>query len=118
MLHRRVDSLTGTESEAHGPGWRSRRLITADDGIGYSFHITKIDEGARLEFEYSNHRETVYCVRGRGSVEEVSTGRIVELEPGSLYSVGTGEPHIFAASTEMHLVCVFDPPLHGNEEAD
>lgn len=118
MFHRRVDSVTGTEREAHGPGWWSRRLITADDGLTYSFHVTSIDEGARLEFEYENHRETVYCVEGRGSVEEMGTGKIVQLEPGSLYSVGPGEPHTFTATTDMHLVCVFDPPLHGNEEAD
>jgi L-ectoine synthase len=118
MFFRDVVSIAGTEREAHGPGWRSRRLITADDGLDYSFHFTEIDEGAQLEFEYTNHRETVFCIEGLGQVEDVSTGKIVELAPGSLYSVGIKEPHIFHATTNMHLVCVFDPPLKGSEEAD
>jgi L-ectoine synthase len=118
MFFREIASVAGTEHDVYGSGWRSRRLITADDGLRYSFHFTEIDEGARLEFEYANHRETVYCVEGSGNVEEVTTGRVVDLGPGSLYSVGSGEPHVFTAATSMRLVCVFDPPLHGTEEAD
>jgi L-ectoine synthase len=118
MFFREVASIAGTEQDGYGPGWRSRRLITADDGLDYSFHFTEVDEGSRLEFEYTNHRETVFCVDGLARVEDVSTGKIVELRPGSLYSVGTREPHVFSATTNMRLVCVFDPPLHGSEEAD
>jgi L-ectoine synthase len=118
MFFREISSVTGTAHDVRGLGWRSRRLITADDELHYSFHFTEIDEGARLEFAYTNHRETVYCVEGLGNVTEVITGKVVELVPGSLYSVGTGEPHIFTANTAMQLICVFDPPLHGTEEAD
>jgi L-ectoine synthase len=118
MFFREITTVAGTEHDVHGAGWRSRRLITANDGLVYSFHFTEIDEGARLEFEYASHRETVYCVEGRGNVEDVSTGKVVELGPGNLYSVGPGEPHIFTAKTAMRLVCVFDPPLQGSEEAD
>jgi L-ectoine synthase len=118
MLIRHLEEISGTERDVEGPGWRSRRLVVAEDGLKYSFHVTTLVEGAHLRFEYRHHRETVYCVEGEGTIEDLTTATKVELGPGSLYSVGVGEPHIVTATTPMTLVCVFDPPLHGTEEAD
>lgn len=118
MLIRHLDQISGTERDVHGGGWRSRRLVVADDGLKYSFHVTTLDEGARLQFEYRDHRETVFCIEGEGIIEDLTAGRREELAPGSLYSAGIGEPHVITANTAMRLVCVFDPPLAGTEEAD
>lgn len=118
MLKRRLDQVDGTERDVRGEGWRSRRLLVADDGIPYSFHITILDSGARLRFEYARHRETVYCIEGRGTLNDLGAGEVFPMEPGSLYSAGIGEPHEIVASTEMTLACVFNPPLQGAEEAD
>jgi L-ectoine synthase len=118
MLIRHLDQVSGTERDVHGPGWRSRRLVVADDGLKYSFHVTVLEAGARLQFEYRDHRETVFCVAGEGSIEDLTAGRTEPLTPGSIYSAGIGEPHVVTADTEMRLVCVFDPPLSGTEEAD
>jgi L-ectoine synthase len=117
MLIRHLDEISNTERDVHGSGWRSRRLLVAGDGLDYSFHVTTLDEGARLHFEYEDHRETVYCLQGEGRIEELSTGRTERITPGSIYSAGIGEPHVIIADTRMHLVCVFDPPLAGTEEA-
>ncbi len=89
----------------------------ADDGLTYSFHATTLDQGARLKFEYEDHRETVFCIEGEGRLEDLSDGRTERLTPGSIYSAGIGEPHVITADTPMSLVCVFDPPLAGIEEA-
>jgi L-ectoine synthase len=118
MLIRHLHEVSGTERDVEGSGWRSRRLVVAEDGLKYSFHITTLAAGARLQFEYRDHRETVYCIEGEGVIEDLAAERRVELGPGSLYSAGIGEPHIITASTPMRLVCVFDPPLQGTEEAD
>jgi len=118
MLKRKLDDVGGTERDVHGPGWRSRRLIVAEDGLPYSLHVTVLDRGARLQFEYAHHHETVYCIEGKGTVNDLSTDEVVTLNPGSVYSAGIGEPHEVVASTEMTLVCVFNPPLEGFEEAD
>lgn len=118
MLKRRLDQVDGTERDVHGEGWRSRRLIVAEDGVPYSFHITVLDRGVRLRFEYGRHRETVYCIEGEGTISDLSAGETVTLEPGGLYSAGIGEPHEIVALTEMTLVCIFNPPLEGTEEAD
>jgi L-ectoine synthase len=118
MLTRHLDDVTDTPRDVHGPGWRSRRLIVAEDGLDYSFHVTILDEGVSLRFEYENHRETVYCISGEGQIDDLATGEVFSLNPGSVYSVGAGEPHLVTAFTEMELVCVFNPPLTGTEEAD
>jgi L-ectoine synthase len=118
MLIRSLDQIDGTERDVHGEGWRSRRLVVAEDGTSYSFHITVLDSAARLRFEYSRHRETVYCIEGKGTISDLSSGETMGLEPGGLYSAGVGEPHEIVAITEMRLACVFTPPLQGTEEAD
>ncbi len=118
MLIRHLDQISGTECDVYGPGWRSRRLVVAGDGLKYSFHVTILEAGARLQFEYRDHRETVFCVEGEGTIEDLTAGRIEKVSPGSIYSAGIGEPHVITANTVMRLVCVFDPPLSGTEEAD
>lgn len=116
-LIRHLDEISGTERDVFGRSWRSHRLIVAEDGLKYSFHVTVLEEGARLEFEYRDHPETACCIDGRGRIEDLSHGRAAELGPGSVYSAGIEEPHRITAATEMTLVCVFDPPLTGTEEA-
>lgn len=117
MLIRHLDQISDTERDVLGQGWRSRRLIVADDGLHYSFHLTTLDDGARLEFEYEDHRETVYCIEGEGEIQDLATKRVERITPGTIYSAGIGEPHVITAETTMSLVCVFDPPLTGIEEA-
>jgi L-ectoine synthase len=118
MLTRRLEQIDGTERDVRGEGWRSRRLVVAEDGTPYSFHITVLDRGARLHFEYTRHRETVYCIEGEGTITDVASGETIALEPGGLDSAGTGELHEIVALSEMTLACVFTPPLDGTEEAD
>lgn len=118
MITRSVSEVVGSERDVHGPGWKSRRLIVADDDVGYSLHETILEPGVELRFEYLNHRETVYCIDGAGSVEDLNSGRRVPLRPGSTYSAGIGEPHVVRADTEVKVLCVFTPALTGTEEAD
>jgi L-ectoine synthase len=105
---RRVDSR----------GWHSVRLLLKDDGMGFSFHITTIHAGAELEMEYRNHLESVYCVSGAGSLEEVATGRRFEIRPGVIYALDRHDRHVLRARSEMVMACVFNPPLTGREVHD
>lgn len=118
MLRRRLSAVNDTDRDVRDDWWRSRRLLVAEDGLPYSFHITIIHPGASLQFEYERHRETVYCIAGSGTVLDKSTGETFDMERGTLYSAGIGEAHEVVANTEMTLVCVFDPPLEGTEGAD
>lgn len=118
MLARDVRDILGTERDVAGEGWKSRRLLLARDGLKYSVHETTIEAGTRLRFTYQVHRETVYCIEGEGSVRDVAGGETWPIRPGSLYSVGVGDDHVVTSVTELKLVCIFDPPLEGREEAD
>jgi L-ectoine synthase len=118
MIIRHVEEVLGTDRDVLGDGWKSRRLVLAAEGIGYSVHETTLEAGISLPFEYAHHRETVYCVSGEGRIEDLSSGRAASLSPGGLYSAGIGEPHRITTATEMRLLCIFTPPLAGTEEAD
>jgi len=118
MFVRSVKDILGTDQDVAGNGWRSRRLILARDGLKYSVHETILEANVALRFAYASHRETVYCIEGEGSVRNLVTGETWELRPGSLYSVGIGDDHVVTTQSAMKLVCIFDPPLEGQEEAD
>ena len=118
MIIRNVADVIGTARDVHGDGWKSRRLVLAGEGADYSVHETTLEEGIRLRFEYERHRETVYCVEGEGTLQDVGADQVVTITPGCLYSAGVGEEHVITAHTEMKLVCVFTPALSGTEEAD
>jgi L-ectoine synthase len=118
MFTRSVAGIIGTDRDVSGPGWKSRRLVLAEDGLPFSMHETIVEAGSELSFAYRSHSETVYCVQGNGSVQDVARGTTTQLEPGSLYSVGIGDEHVLRAGTEMTFLCVFAPPLLGRESAD
>ncbi len=101
-----------------GTGWDSTRLILKNDGMGFSFHITRIFKGGELHFHYQNHLESVYCVSGKGSVEDTATGQVYPIEAGTVYVLDKNDKHILRADTEMEMACVFNPPLHGKEVHD
>jgi L-ectoine synthase len=118
MFSRSVQEIIGTERDVHGKGWKSRRLVLAGDGLPFSVHETIVEAGAILRFSYRAHSETVYCIEGRGTVEDVAAGKVYQLEPGTLYTVGIGDDHTLKAETEIKFLCIFEPPLVGTEEAD
>jgi L-ectoine synthase len=118
MFVKHVKEIIGTERDASGEGWKSRRLILAQDGLKYSVHETTIDETVSLRFCYAGHCETVYCIDGVGSIQNLKTGEKWDIKPGTIYSVGIGDDHLVESQTVMKLLCIFDPPLKGQEEAD
>ena len=120
MIVKHLDQLIGTSAEVDTPGWTSRRFILKSDGMGYSVHDTVIKAGANLEMEYRNHLETVYCVEGEGEIEDIATGEVHPIRPGTLYALNRNDRHYLRANkrTHMRMVCVFNPPLTGFEVHD
>jgi len=113
-----VDSVIGTARDASGDGWKSRRLVLASEGRPYSVHETTVAAGARLHFCYRHHSETVYCLKGAAKLTNFDDGRTYNIGPGGLYSVSIGDDHQLDVTEECVFICVFNPPLHGQEEAD
>jgi L-ectoine synthase len=118
MIVRNLHDARGGRRRVEADGWNSVRLLLKDDGMGFSFHITTIYEGADLPMHYKNHLESVYCVSGNGSIEDLETGEIHEIEPGTIYALDRNDRHVLRARTEMVMACVFNPPLNGLEVHD
>ena len=120
MIVRRLRDCSGTEREVDTAQWTSRRLLLADDGMGFSMHDTIIKAGESIPMEYRNHLEAVYCVEGRGSILDKATGETHPLEAGTLYALDRHDAHVLTAGpdTPMRMVCVFNPPVTGREVHD
>ena len=120
MIVKHLDDLLGTPAEVDSDGWTSRRFILKNDRMGYSVNDTIIKKDAVLEMEYRNHLETVYCIEGEGEIEDLGTGKVHPIRPGTLYALDKHDRHILRANkgTHMRMVCVFNPPLTGLEVHD
>ena len=95
--------------------WTSVRMLLAQDGMGFSFHITFLEAGSEHTFHYKNHFESVYCMQGKGSITDLATGETHEIKPGVMYALNLHDKHILRAEEELHMACCFNPPVTGNE---
>lgn len=118
MIIRDLKQANATSRRVVSKGWESARLLLKDDAMGFSFHITTIYAGAELPMHYRNHLESVYCVSGEGSIEDLATGEVHEIRPGVLYALDKHDRHVLRGRTEMVMACVFNPPVTGAEVHD
>ena len=95
--------------------WTSVRMLLADDGMGFSFHITVLKEGSEHTFEYKNHFESVYCMKGKGAITDMATGETHKIVPGVMYALNEHDRHTLRADEELVMACVFNPPVTGTE---
>jgi L-ectoine synthase len=86
--------------------------------MGFSFHETTIFAGTETLIWYKHHLEAVYCVGGKGELERLDNNEIIKIEDGTMYALSGHEKHLLRASEDMRLICVFNPPLTGNEDHD
>jgi L-ectoine synthase len=95
----------------------SNRFLLKEDGMGYTITKTIIPKGTKAIWNYKNHLESCYCVKGSGTVKNLEVNPLVtyEISPDSIYVLNNFEKHEFEALEETHLICVFNPPLNGTE---
>lgn len=117
MLVRTLSEIQGTEREvrAENGNWVSQRLLLKDDRMGFSFHITTIFAGQDNFFQYKNHLESVYCMAGEGEIEDLATGVVYPIKPGTVYALDQHDKHRLRAFKDMTMACVFNPPVSGRE---
>lgn len=111
----RLSDIEGTDRETHADTWKSRRLVLADADVGFSFHDTVLYAGTTTQMWYRHHIESVYCIEGAGRLFNRETGEVHEITPGTLYLLDGHERHALEAVTDLRMMCVFNPPLTGNE---
>jgi len=117
MIIRTVESLRGTDKEIKSKNWSSTRLLLQSDGMGFSFHETIVHPNTETKIWYKNHLEAVYCIEGRGEIEEENKIKH-PLTPGTLYALDKNDKHTLRAFSEMRMICIFNPPLVGPETHD
>jgi L-ectoine synthase len=119
MIVRDLKDVEKTDRLVKSDNWTSARLSLADDGMGFSFHITTIFAGTETPIHYKNHLETVYCMSGNGEIETVADGKVYQIYPGVVYILDQHDKHLLRGGTEdMKLACGFNPPLNGREVHD
>jgi L-ectoine synthase len=118
MIVRRLADIRGTERDVEAETWRSRRLVLADDGVGFSVHDTLLHAGTTTDMWYQNHIEAVYCIDGAGTVEDLATGEVHDIGPGTMYLLNEHDRHRVTARSDLRMVCVFNPPCTGREVHD
>ena len=118
MIVRTLNEIIDSPRDVRGTAWASRRFLLAEDGVGFTLTETSIVAGSEQVLWYKHHVEANYVIEGEGEVENMATGEVFALTPGSIYVLDQHERHRLKAYTAMRLVCVFTPALTGRESHD
>ncbi|SDN35832.1 ectoine synthase [Allokutzneria albata] len=118
MIVRTLSEIEDTEYDVRAETWRSRRIILAKEGVGFSLHDTVLYAGTETAMWYANHVEAVYCIEGEGELINDETGEVHPISPGTLYLLDGHEKHRLRCKTDVRTVCVFNPPVTGREVHD
>ena len=117
MIVRDFDDLTKNEPHrvVSAEKWTSVRMLLAEDNMNFSFHITFLEAGSEHTFHYKNHFESVYCMKGTGSITDLATGKTYPIKPGTMYALNEHDKHTLRADEELVMACCFNPPVTGKE---
>lgn len=120
MIVRTTADITDTDRDVSNEAgtWRSKRIVLADDRVGFSFHETTIPAGTRNEFHYANHIEAVWLVEGKGTLVDLDNDKEYPLAAGTMYLLNGHEKHQVICEEQMRMLCVFNPPVTGREVHD
>jgi L-ectoine synthase len=98
--------------------WSSYRLLHQEDGMGVTLTDAILEPGLDEVWWYRNHLEAVYCIEGEGTLEDLATGQVHVIKPGTLYALDKHDRHRLKVKSRMRVVCTFVPPLRGGEMHD
>lgn len=96
-------------------GFVSNRILLESDNMGYTMTKTIIPVNGKQFWHYKNHLESCYCISGKGILTNAITNEEFTIEPDITYVLDKNDPHYFEALEEVTLICVFNPPLKGQE---
>jgi len=111
MIVRTTDQITGTDRERDATNWVSKRIVLADDGVGFSFHETTVKADTQTPLHYPDYIEAVWVVDGRGALLDRDNDRSYRLAPGTMYLLDGHERHTIIAHSALRMFCVFCPAV-------
>lgn len=117
MIVRTLEDLIDTDRDVRAPTFASRRFLLAEDGCGFSMHDTVLKAGTETPMWYQHHIEAVYCIEGEGELE-AEDGTVHPVRPGTFYALDGHEKHTLRVTRDLRAICVFNPPLVGQETHD
>jgi mannose-6-phosphate isomerase-like protein (cupin superfamily) len=94
------------------PCGESRRIVTAADGLGCSFHITEIFDSVR--HYHRKCSEVYYVLSGTGRME--LNGDTIEISPGMVVTIETGTRHRLMSEGGIRTVVFGVPAFDSNDE--
>ena len=118
MIIRKKEDIFGAKGDASGELWHSVRLLHEEDGMHVTLTDSILEAGFEMQLWQKNHLEACYCIEGEGTVEEVDTGTVHDIGPGTLYAMNNHDRHRIKAKTKMRILCTFYPALTGHEVHD
>ncbi len=118
MIVRNLEDEAKTSRRVVSASSESTRLLLAEDRMGFSLNVTVLKPGIEVRMCYQNHLEAVYCVAGRGSIEDEASGVVHPIRKGTIYALDLHDGHVLRSETALELVCVFNPALAGTETRD
>jgi L-ectoine synthase len=120
MFVKTADDVRGGRGDTVLTGGKARvlRYLLREDGVGFTVSDIRIEAGSDMVLWYKNHIEANYVLEGEGSVEDLETGAVYELAPGTMYVLDKHDRHRFRSKTRMRMICVFTPALVGGETHD
>lgn len=118
MIIRRKEDIVGTKGDASGERWHSFRLLHEEDGMQVTLTDSTLEAGFEMQLWQKNHLEACYCIEGEGTVEEIDSGTVHDIGPGTLYAMNNHDRHRIKAKTQMRILCTFYPALTGHEVHD
>ena len=122
MFVRTVADVIGTDKEmkltSDAGVVRSARILTKEDGCGFSVSDNLIKGGFSVDLHYKNHVEANLIVEGQVTVQDLTRNKSWILTPGMLYVVGPKDRHRLSTEGDVHLVSIFSPATTGTERHD
>ena len=112
-----VRAAGGEKTLANGDVIASR-LLTAEDGLGFSLSEVTVKAGAKLDLWYKHHWEANLILEGTLQLTNRQNNTTHQLTPGGVYCVGPNDPHTLQPESDVKLLAVFNPPLSGEEKHD
>ncbi len=118
MIVRKLQAIRKSDQNVRTDQWESARLLLKDDDMGFSFHVTTMYAGEEIHMHYQNHLEAVLVLKGTGTIEDLGTGVTHQLASGVMYALNAHDKHVVRPETDILTVCVFNPPVTGQEVHD
>jgi len=118
VIVKSLGDVLGTKEEAHGDKWHSMRLLHAEDAMGVTLADGVLEAGFEMELWQKNHLEACYFIEGEGTVEELDSGTVHNIRPGTLYAMNNHDRHRIKITKRARVICTFSPALTGDEVHD